>query len=392
MIWRSAVVCPNLGVAAMLSFLLLLLAPPSPEPWRDLLARIEACAVSEPPVLSIDTRIRAAKALASKQPAEARRLLDEAISLTHTFTDRNTRAILFNDIYHALQPFDPAAAEDLTATLPLVAFTTPALAQHLRDTVKRHPESAAAEYSTLLAAFPADPSPEDVSQLLQFTRDLGSAYPDLAKEGFAKARAALKDRRFRTDPDTLRDLEAQAAGRPPADRQKRNEDPEAPSVEGLSDTEIVTLARRQSPIVALTLLLDLLDDAKPLPPLPRRLSIAREALDLSDKLPPGEDRLVVQSMLTRRLYHYGDPATAAKAARLLEDSFRKTYDCDNAACTSIRLQGNPGEPIADFAEYLLENNIRPAALNLTNASLDARVLILELGTLLNGKRKSLFAR
>lgn len=374
----------------MLAFLVLLLAaPPTREPWRDILARIEACTVSEPPVLSVDTRIRAAKVLASKQPAEARRLLEEAASLTYTFTDARTRALLFTDIYRAYQPFAPGAAEDLAATLPLNAFTAEALASHFRDTVKRHPEFAAQEYSILLSAFPSNPTPDDVRQLLQFTRDLGKLSPDLAKEGFTKAHAALKDRRFQADPGVRRELEAEASGAPPAKPEAtRTSNPELPSIEGLDDLEIAALARRQPPLVALTLFLDnLLDDEKSPPPLPRRLAYAREALEISEKLPPGEDRLVVQSMLTRRLYHYGDPLRAAVAARMLEESFRKLYDCESAACTAIRLQGNPGEPVADFAEYLLDNNIRPADLGLRHPSLDARVLILDLDQALNGSRK-----
>lgn len=370
----------------MLALFLILLAPPA-EPWKDLLDRIEACAVSEPPVLSVDTRIRAASVLSSKHPEEARRLLDEAASLTYTFTDAHTRGILFTDIYRAYQPFARDAAEDLAAALPLNAFTAEALASHFRDTVKRHPEIAAQEYSTLLASFPSNPTPEDVRQLLQFTRDLGRLSPDLANEGLAKVRAAMKDRRFRADPAVRRQLEAEAAGQPLQDHTAKQKDPELPSVEGLDDLEVVALARRQPPRAAAEMLLNLLDDDKPLPPLPRRLAIAREALDLSEKLPLDEDRLVVQSMLTRRLYHYGDPTRAAAAARMLEESFAKLYDCESNACTAIRLQGNPGEPIADFAEYLLENNIRPADLGLRHPSLDARVLILDLDRALNGSRK-----
>ncbi len=372
----------------MLALLLILLAPPA-EPWKDILARIEAYAVSEPPVLSVDTRIRAAKVLASKHPEEARRLLAEAASLTYTFTDARTRALLFTDIYRAYQPFASDAAGDLAAALPLTAFTAEALASHLRDTAKRQPELAAQEYSTLLAAFPSNPTSDDVRQLLQFTRDMRKLSPDLTRDGLAKARAALKDRRFQAEPAVRRELEAEANGAPPSKPEStRTSDPELPSVEGLDDLQIAALARRQPPLAALTLFLDnLLDDEKNPPPLLRRIAYAREALEISEKLPPSEDRLVVQSMLTRRLYHYGDPLRAAAAARLLEESFRKLYDCESAACTAIRLQGNPGEPVADFAEYLLDNNIRPAALGLGHPSLDARVLILDLDQALNGPRK-----
>lgn len=376
----------------MLPALAFLLLPPPAEPWKDFLTRIESVSVSEPPVLAVDTRIRAAQVLAPKHPAEARRLLDDAVSLTYTFTDPRTRALLFTDIYEALRPFDIRAADDLAAAIPSSAYTAGALSNHLQDTVRRNPEAAPVEYSALLDAFPANPGPEDVRQLLQFTRHLGPLSPDLTKVGLAKARAALKDRRFQADPETRRLLELELAGKTSQDpKPPRPDEPAPPSVEGLSDTEIVALARRQPPLVAAQMLLDLLDDDKPLPAMPRRLAIAREALELSEKLPPSEDRLVCQSMLARRLYHYGDPVRAAAAARMLEETFTKLYECDSAACTSIRLAGNPGQPVADFAEYLLENGIRPADLGLSHPSLDARVLILDLGTLLNGKRKSLFS-
>jgi hypothetical protein len=118
----------------------------------------------------------------------------------------------------------------------------------------------------------------------------------------------------------------------------------------------------------------------------RRIAIAREALELSSKLKPSEDRLIVQSMLTRRLYQYGDPAAAAAAARMLQDTFTQLYNCDSAACTAIRLDSNPGEAVNDFAEYITEHKIRPADLTLTHPSLDARVLILDLSTALNGHK------
>jgi hypothetical protein len=376
-------------------FALLLLAPAGPPAWKELLDRIEAMAFSEPPVLAVDTRIRAAKVLTAKQPAEARRLLDDAAALTYSFTDARTRALLFTDIYQALQPVSREAADELASALPLQAFTADALVYHLRDTLKRDPESAALEFSTLMAAFPSNPTPGDVRQLMQFTHAMGGRAPEITKQAVAKARAALKDRRFKASEEARdalsRDLAAVASGAalPDRPREKQGDDPQTPDIQGLDESEVVALARKQAPLAAAAMLLELLDDNKPLAPPARRAAIAREALELTAKIPPCDDRLMAQSMLTRRLYQYGDRDQAAIAARMLQESFRLQYDCESAACTSIRLEETPGQPISDFADYLLEHKIRPADLGLQHVSLDARVAIADLDTLLNGSRKRL---
>ncbi|MBI4892515.1 MAG: hypothetical protein HY821_17960 [Acidobacteria bacterium] len=219
-------------------------------------------------------------------------------------------------------------------------------------------------------------------------------FPDLAKEALAKARGAVKDRGFPGQPEDREELQAaiaavEAGSRVPDPRihKQKDEEPETPDVKGMDEDEVIALARKQPPLAAMAMLLSLLEDDKPVATPARRSAIAWEALELSPKLPPTDDRLVVQSMLTRRLFTYGDRDHAAAGARMLAETYQKRYDCESAACTTIQLNDNPGEPIMDFAEYLLDNEIRPADLGLHHVSLDARVLVLDLGKAATGKRQ-----
>ncbi len=376
------------------TYALLLLAPGEVPEWKLLLERVEALAVSEPPVLGVDTRIRAAHAIASKQPGEARRLLEDAASLTYSFTDANTRAVLLNDVYHEMAQVNRAAAEELAANMVWSAYRAMALRTHFEETLARKPESAALEFAQLISALPSKATVEEVRQLLYCAQMARARLPDLTKEALAKARGAVKDRGFPGETaereELLAAIAAVEAGSPVPDernQKKKDEEPETPDVKGMDEDEVVALARKQPPLAAMAMLLSLLEDDKPVATQARRSAIAWEALELSPKLPPNDDRLVVQSMLTRRLFTYGDLEHAAAGARMLAETYQRRYDCESAACTTIKLNDNPGEPIMDFAEYLLDNGIRPADLGLHHISLDARVLVLDLEKAATGKRK-----
>ncbi len=364
--------------------------------WKEILDRIEAIAASEPPVIAVDTRVRTAKILAAKQPGEARRLLAEATSLTYSFTDPRTRGILFTSIWEQLKPLDPQEAESLIAALPLSAYTSTALQVHLRDTIKQNPDRAAVEFTALIAAFPSNPSAEDLRQLLDFVQMMGIYSPDLTRDALAKARAAFKDRRFkasRADRSYIEDsIEALLSHSTRPDRPRAQDDGnyKRPDVKGMDAMEIVSLARKLEPLPAIEILIDLIDDDKELP-LPRRVAIAAEALELSQRLPVGDDRLAAQAILARQLYQYGDPLKAAAAAQLLADSFAKLYDCESAACIAIKLDDPPGDVIYSFAEYLSDHDLQPADLGLNHPSLNARMLLLDLEQSLTGKRRSMFS-
>jgi len=377
----------------MTTHLALVLAAALDSPrWKELLDRIESIAVSEPPVIAVDKRIRAAKILADKQPDEARRLLTEATSLTYSFTDPPTRAILFTAIWDQLQTLDPQEAESLIAALPLYAYTAGALQTHLRDTIRKDPEQAPAEFSTLIAAFPRNPTPDDLDQLLDIIQHMGARAPELSRVALDKARAALKDRRFQSAPEVrghfTTDIDALSSSspRPKRERHQHGDDARSPNVEGMNSMEIVSLARKLPPLPAIEILLDLIDDDKDLP-LPRRVAIAYEALELTQRLKLGDDRLAAQAILARQLYQYGDPPKAAVAARLLAESFEKLYDCESAACVAIKLKESPGDLIYSFAEYLADRDLQPADLGLNHPSLNARMLLLDLEKSITGKRR-----
>ncbi|MBI4889176.1 MAG: hypothetical protein HY821_01040, partial [Acidobacteria bacterium] len=158
---------------------LLLLAPGDVPEWKVLLERVEALAVSEPPVLGVDTRIRAAHAIAPKQPREARRLLEDAASLTYSFTDANTRAVLLNDIYHEMSRIDRAAADELAAAMVWSAYRATGLRTHFEETLAHSPERAALEFSQLISALPSKPAVDEVRQLLYCAHMARTRFPDL---------------------------------------------------------------------------------------------------------------------------------------------------------------------------------------------------------------------
>jgi len=158
----------------------------------------------------------------------------------------------------------------------------------------------------------------------------------------------------------------------------------APSVEGLDLDAIVALARKQKePLVRIEMVLGAIDDAGT--PAGKRAALAAEFLPDTEKLPLGDDRLMSQSMLTRRLHEAGDRPGAALAAQMLEQTFIRMYDCETAACTSFQGEGPPGELVRTFAEYLNENKIDPADIGLTHRSLRVRMMLIELERLLDTK-------
>jgi len=253
------------------------------------------------------------------------------------------------------------------------ALSTPILGEHIQRALKEHPEEAEGELMLWLESFPE--------------RDAPRAWRERLDEG---ARFVLK-----TAPKlaqtALKRADLANAPKPPEEKKKKKEmDEDGPSTEGLPLEEVVSLARRQSDPIHIGMLLEILDDKKELAlPLPYRVGIAAEALELSPKLEVGEDRLVVQSMLTRRLYNYGDRAKAAVGAQMLAETFDRMYDCEAGACSILRAGDSPGEAVQNFADYLVEHNIDPHELGLHHRSLEARMLLIQLEEALTGKKGGL---
>lgn len=376
-------------------------------PAQRLLDRIEAIAVSEPPVLGIDTQIRTATVLVAKQPELAKQWLREATSRALTLSDLRTRGEFLTSIADQFVFLDPEEAEQICALLPrratgvkedplarcynklfspkrsweeekalarralsAGAFRAPAIQDHLDRALKQFPEETAAEFGVVLEEFPSsDASREERKYLQSMARQVEKRAPGLCARALRLAAEEPKNAPKETD-----------------DAQKKRPDDDYEPPEGLGSDEVVALARKQKPVVHAAMLMDLIDKDKEMA-LPRRLALAYEALGETPKIETGDERLICQSMLTRRIYEMGDQAKAAVAAQMLAESFEKIYDCETAACVSYRNEQSPGEVINDFAEYLRENRIQPEDLGLRHKSLEARLLILDLYTTLGIKRR-----
>lgn len=366
-----------------------------------LLERIEAIAVSEPPVLGIDTQIRTAAMLASKDPEAAERWLQAATSRALTLVDLHTRGEFLIAIVDQYRHLDVEAAEQVCSLLPrratgakedplarcyhslfsvkrsweeekaltrralsAGAFQSPEIRGHLERTIKEHPEESAAEFSVIVEGFPStDASLQERRNLLDMANLIRKREPELAAAARKVAESKPKSAPAGEDEKDLEKKQVLGEEKPPT--------------EGLATPELVTLARKQSPAVQVGMLLEIIDDDKELTP-PQRIALAYEALEVTPKIKAGDERLVSQSMLARRLYDYGDRSKAAVAAQMLAESFEKFYNCETAACVAFEGESSPGEVINDFAEYLRENKIQPEDLGLRHRSLEARLLILDL--------------
>ncbi|MGC4048157.1 MAG: hypothetical protein QM757_00365 [Paludibaculum sp.] len=378
-------------------------------PAARILEQIEAIAVSEPPVLGVDTQIRTAATLASKDPEAAERWLQSATSRALTLVDLHTRGEFVVAIVDQYRHLDAEAAEQICSLLPrretgakedplahcfhslfsakrsweaekaltrralsAGAFQSPEIRGHLERAIKDHPEECAAEFAVIMEGFPAsDASAQERRYLLEMANLIRKREPELA----ARARKLAETKPKSAPAATEEDLE-----------KKQVLGEEKPPTEGLATPELISLARKQSPEVQVGMLLEIMDGDKDLS-LPQKIALAYEALEVTPKIKAGDERLVSQSMLARRLYDYGDRTKAAVAAQMLAESFERFYDCETAACVAFTGDSSPGEVINDFAEYLRENKIRPEELGLRHKSLEARLLILDLQQSLGIEKK-----
>ncbi len=302
-------------------------APVPPQERDKLIEEIETLASAEPPLLGIDTQIETAKVLLAAKRPEGRRFLDDALNRIRSLSDaRSVRELLYPAV-ELLLKVNPDDAQMLVAA-------------HVSGIQGR---KAVREDGLLLDSF---------ASLLE------QRFPDLAATCKAEFERINK---LNTQEETL----------------EGKKGPKAPSMEGLDLDARIALARKQKePMVRIEMLLDVMDAAET--SARRRAALASEVLPETEKLPMDEDRLVSQSMLTRRLFEAGDRPGAALAAQMLEQTFVKMYDCETAACMAVTKEGSPGEAVRMFAEYLDENGITPADLGLTHRSLRVRMLLIEL--------------
>ncbi|MGH9721671.1 MAG: hypothetical protein ACRD8O_15795 [Bryobacteraceae bacterium] len=98
-----------------LTFALASSAPCQPP---DLVAEIERMAASEPLVYSVDTRLRLATLLDSKQREKAARLVSETVTRYHSVRDPEAQGVLGVALAEALVVDDPEEAERIAHTIP----------------------------------------------------------------------------------------------------------------------------------------------------------------------------------------------------------------------------------------------------------------------------------
>jgi len=308
-----------------------------PQQQAKLIEEIETLASAEPPLLGIDTQIETARILIAAKRPEGRRLLDDAHGRIRSILDpHSVKALLF-------PAFELLFQQD--------------------------PDEAVLLVSAQLAAIQSrKPTLDDAQLLDSFASVLEPRYAELA----ASCKAEF-ERIRKIDPEPKQEI----------DKSK----PKQPNVEGLDVDACIAVARKQKePLVKIEMFLEAMDRHEETTP-GKRASLAAEILPETEKLPMGsEDRLLAQSMLTRRLFEAGDRPGAAIGAQMLEQTFVKMYDCESAACMSFKGKDPPGEWVRFFAEYLDENHITPADLGLTHRSLRVRMLLIELKKSLEEKK------
>jgi hypothetical protein len=117
----------------------------------------------------------------------------------------------------------------------------------------------------------------------------------------------------------------------------------------------------------------------------QRTSIASEALHLLAAAPTTSDRLVGIAMIARDFARRYEGSMAGFAAQMLAERYSKACRCGNAKCTLDHEQFDCLAAVEDFAEYLDEFKVNPESMGLSNISLDARLLVFKLKTLLGSR-------
>jgi hypothetical protein len=193
----------------------------------DLIQQIESAAMAEPPVLSIDTQIRAAEILKGHDDAHALRFLRDAGQRTLTLTDPATRAGFLKRIVAFLTPLDAAHAESLCATqarrapgqaadpiaacydqfvdglkdwnqaraafdraLAAGAYNLTSADHLLQQAREHHPADFAPLLAAVVNAFPAAPEPDEIAHLESIASAWRRAAPALYNQAAALCRAA----------------------------------------------------------------------------------------------------------------------------------------------------------------------------------------------------------
>lgn len=357
-------------------------------------------------------RVRLVRALA---PLD----LEEAERLTQSFrhgTDRDYVAEAYDQLYLFFEKNPEAALRMIHHGLAAGAFRMTSASRKLEDWKTKDPEAATGLFVEMLGAFPVEsPHSADVLYLLDQTKQVLKLNRALSIQAIDKAlsaatseslripvgddKQAIRERLLRNIASVLNSLDqgllqrykeqrkeldlAALAEKPPPKEDKKPDDVE-PDLSGFTYAEALARARKLEDLSARASALIDISRREELTA-QQRSSVALEALSTTAKLPQLDDRLFGLAMISRDFARRGEPANAALAAQLLSDNFSKVCDCPSATCTHGEQKFDCMQNVEDFAEYLDEFKISPESMNLQNISLEARLLVLKLHTLLTGK-------
>ncbi len=429
---------------AALALALLLLAPQQPARNAEqkqvevLIAQIRRLAASEPPIYGVDTRVRTAEALSGKYPKLARELLHDAEAELSGVDSQDERDRVRIRIIHAVAPLDleeaerlaksfrrgadqdyiaqaydqmylrfeerPAQAREIVSKgLAAGGFRMVSASRLIEDQIKSKPESATALFAEVLGAFPSEaPSSEDVLYLLQQTRTIAATNRALAIEAIDKALSAAtktpeatREKMYREivallssiDPallkrykDSRKELDLPVQSEKEEKPKEEKKDDEEVDLSAFSYSEALAQARKLGPTWRTIALIGI--SRREELTAQQRTSVASEALSAADKMPASSDRLFGLAMISRDFARRGDLANASLAAQLLLETYNKVCGCAAATCRYAAEDFDCMQNVEDFAEYLDEFKVSPDALSLDNISLQARLLVLKLHTLL----------
>jgi hypothetical protein len=117
----------------------------------------------------------------------------------------------------------------------------------------------------------------------------------------------------------------------------------------------------------------------------QRTSVGSEALHLLGDLPVTSDRLVGIAMVARDFARRNELAIAGLAAQMLAERYAKVCYCGGAKYRRDGEEYDCLSSVEDFAEYLDEFRVTPESMELSNISLEARLLVLKLKALLGSR-------
>ena len=302
------------------------------------------------------------------------------------------------------------------------AFRMESAAGSLTNLKTKDPDAAMELFSEILAAFPAEsPGEDDVYYLLKRAEEIAAVSRPLAIEAIDKALSAAGSANLRIksdskgkdaktarmkmlretavllgsiDPDLLKRYQADREGleyvarvaNDPKQEDPKKPDDSAPDLSKLPYAEALSQARRLENLTARAGALIELSRREELTA-QQRAGLASEALSVAGKLPFGEDRLLALAMLSRDFARRDEPALASLAAQMLSETFTKACDCPTAICHHSGVDFECLELVQAFAEYLDEFKITQESMSLDNISLEARLLVLKLKSLLHVSRR-----